>query len=416
MQAGPGLLTIGGQNNYTGVTVVSGGTLQMGGAASAGVTNGLVDYYPFAGNTNDVVGTSNGVINGNGVTVSTQGGKFGSGALYVPGTGGNVQMGSLPSMASGTQARTISAWVQMTAVPANGYNSNIFGFLNYSNNHPNQTDSFYFDNSSSDPNGSGPFFTEYYNDTNPVLSNAQALSGWHMLTAAWDGNVADSIQIYVDGVNTGNPLPATNTQTPPVASNIVDAFGVDTGRPNFEGYLDDLRVYNRALSDADVAQLYAYQPGASLPVSTVLQIGGSGAATVDLNGRSETIAGLSDNGAYANGLITNTSGTAAVLTITPTGGTTTFSGKIQDGAGGIGLVLDGPGTLVLSGTNTYTGGTTVDAGTLVATTSTAIPAGTSLTVAAGGTFTFDPSATGSARSQRPTWRPCPSRAHCSCWR
>ena len=44
----------------------------------------------------------------------------------------------------------------------------------------------------------------------------------------------------------------------------------------------------------------------------------------------------------------------------------------------------------MSGTNSYSGGTIVDAGTLVATTSSAIPDGTSLTIGAGGTLIFDP--------------------------
>jgi len=49
------------------------------------------------------------------------------------------------------------------------------------------------------------------------------------------------------------------------------------------------------------------------------------------------------------------------------------------------------GTLILSGTNGYTGGTNAAAGTLVVTTSTAIADGSSLIIGAGGTFVFDPS-------------------------
>ena len=70
-------------------------------------------------------------------------------------------------------------------------------------------------------------------------------------------------------------------------------------------------------------------------------------------------------------------------------GTLTFSSSIS----GIGksLTLNGPGTLILSGTGLYTGGTIVNAGTLAVTSSTALPDNQSLTVGAGGTLIFDPS-------------------------
>ena len=48
------------------------------------------------------------------------------------------------------------------------------------------------------------------------------------------------------------------------------------------------------------------------------------------------------------------------------------------------------GTLILSGTDTYSGGTTVKAGTLVVTSNSALPNGSSLTIGAGGTLIFDP--------------------------
>jgi autotransporter-associated beta strand protein len=46
--------------------------------------------------------------------------------------------------------------------------------------------------------------------------------------------------------------------------------------------------------------------------------------------------------------------------------------------------------LILGGSDTYTGSTTVAAGKLIVTTASAFPAGTSLTIVAGGTFVFDP--------------------------
>ena len=48
----------------------------------------------------------------------------------------------------------------------------------------------------------------------------------------------------------------------------------------------------------------------------------------------------------------------------PAGTTQTISGVISDGATPGFLGMLGPGTLVLSGANTYSGGTTISAGTL----------------------------------------------------
>ncbi len=72
----------------------------------------------------------------------------------------------------------------------------------------------------------------------------------------------------------------------------------------------------------------------------------------------------------------------------------TISGPIGDGGVGNGVLSldDGTGTLVLANSdNSYGGGTYLNAGTLVATVSDAIPAATSLSVAAGATFIYDPS-------------------------
>jgi autotransporter-associated beta strand protein len=52
--------------------------------------------------------------------------------------------------------------------------------------------------------------------------------------------------------------------------------------------------------------------------------------------------------------------------------------------------------VTLSGTNSYTGGTTVSAGTLLINAASALPDGGSLTIGAGANFLFDPSATGAS--------------------
>jgi len=87
-------------------------------------------------------------------------------------------------------------------------------------------------------------------------------------------------------------------------------------------------------------------------------------------------------------------GILALDTTNAAGGVFTYAGNIGNGSGAgsrLSLAKAGPNTLVLSGANTYSGGTYVDAGTLAIKAAAALPGGTALTVAAGATFVFDPS-------------------------
>lgn len=106
-------------------------------------------------------------------------------------------------------------------------------------------------------------------------------------------------------------------------------------------------------------------------------------STLDLNGFSQTLAGLTDTGATQSNAVgfgkrvINSSGTLSTLTINNAGaviyGTTatrvtagtiggTTAGDVA--ANNLALVKTGAGTLTLNGANTYTGGTTVNAGML----------------------------------------------------
>ena len=79
---------------------------------------------------------------------------------------------------------------------------------------------------------------------------------------------------------------------------------------------------------------------------------------------SQTVASLSDLGTSPGGIVTTSVGGLATLIVSPTGGSTTFSGTIQDGSGQVALVMSGNGTQVLTGNSNYSGGTTVQSGLL----------------------------------------------------
>ena len=96
----------------------------------------------------------------------------------------------------------------------------------------------------------------------------------------------------------------------------------------------------------------------TLPITTDVVM--ASGAKLDLGGESQQVASLSGPG----GIVTN-SGAADVLLTLTTSGVANFSGSIQDGATNVtNLQMAGAGTQILSGANSYTGGTTISSGTL----------------------------------------------------
>jgi len=84
---------------------------------------------------------------------------------------------------------------------------------------------------------------------------------------------------------------------------------------------------------------------------------------LDLNGFSPTIGALSGGGGAV--ITTSVSGRLATLT-TNSGTNTIYAGTLTDGAGRLALVKTGTGVLMLTSSNSYSGGTTLIAGTLAA--------------------------------------------------
>jgi autotransporter-associated beta strand protein len=85
--------------------------------------------------------------------------------------------------------------------------------------------------------------------------------------------------------------------------------------------------------------------------------------TLDLNGRNQAVSRLNNNTpalAGAAGIVTNSSGTAALLTVADMG-STTFSGEIT---GNLSYTRSGNSTTTLTSDNTYTGATTIRNGVL----------------------------------------------------
>ena len=100
----------------------------------------------------------------------------------------------------------------------------------------------------------------------------------------------------------------------------------------------------------------------------------------NLGGFSETINGLS-----GTGTVDGVSGTPT-LTVGDNDATSTFAGVIKNTAGTLALIKIGSGTLTLSGTNSYSGSTLVNEGTLALVAPGSIGNSPLISVAAGATF------------------------------
>jgi autotransporter-associated beta strand protein len=109
--------------------------------------------------------------------------------------------------------------------------------------------------------------------------------------------------------------------------------------------------------------------GAGSATNVLVMAAGS---TLDLNGNSNTVGSLS-----GAGTIDNTGAANVTLTTGAANASPTFSGVIQNsGVGTLGLTKNGSGLLTLSGINTYTGGTVINAGGILITNGNAFGTGT----------------------------------------
>jgi autotransporter-associated beta strand protein len=170
--------------------------------------------------------------------------------------------------------------------------------------------------------------------------------------------------------------------------------GGPSGAPGMLGYASDTATFGPTVSSGTAVVAL---DGAA-PVLSNLVFSNSNAGYCILQGTGTTGLTLTGTDGSSPAAVTVISGThrvgAPILLgsnlVVSDSGNLTASGNLSDGGLAKSLTLDGGGELILSGSDSYSGGTTVTAGTLIAAANTALPGGTSLTVGAGGVFIFDP--------------------------
>ena len=223
----------------------------------ADLRTGLVAYYPFNGNANDASGNGHDGTN-NGAVLMTD--RFGTpnAAYYFAGNGERISIADSPALQL-TGGYTLAAWINFEA--GGTYMPRIINKFTYS------------------------FWTS---DTSAQRSPGMHLSGQNpwlygppILYAGIWYHVASSYNLQQRKLYVNGALVASDSYTLGVA---VGNFPLEIGRKPcygydaFKGIIDDVRIYNRALSPSEVVQLYNTENGSAGPWITTQPTGQSAQA------------------------------------------------------------------------------------------------------------------------------------------
>jgi|GEM_PF-840618 len=213
-------------------------------------TNGLVAYYPFTGNAIDSSGNgNNGTVNG--ATLTTD--RFGkaNSAYSFNGTSNYIYVAPISTLTtSANTGITISIWVN-----ANNIISGDLFDLRSTNNASldlrfDTTGNIYPRSMHISSYSPSPNY-----DYGPSSKQITPTNKWYHYVITQD-NTSKIISLYVNGqLDTALSMPITLLTTPKF--NIGSRYDFNNSRCcYYSGSLDDIRIYNRALSSTEVTALY----------------------------------------------------------------------------------------------------------------------------------------------------------------
>ena len=328
-----GNLTLSGPNTYSDVTTVNGGVLK-GGAAGALSPNSAVTINSGALDATGFAQTVKSLTMDASATLNLSVGNI-LASTNAASLNGTLNISNLGGLSSGT--------------------TELMGYLSESGS---------FSSYTALPSG----YNLVYNTSQlDIISAAVAFSGsgtWLGLSASWSNSAN-----WTDGAHPGVPGDGTRPAGADTA-----AF---SGSGTFTAITLDTNPNLAALSFSNSSYTLS---GGSLTLNS-----STGTATVTALSGTQTF----------DATVTVNLATSASFAVSNSAQVTIAAAV--SGSGALSLTGDGTGTLVLGGANnTYTGGTYVEQGTLIANNNGAIPDSTALVIGAGGTFVYDPTVTGSA--------------------
>jgi hypothetical protein len=220
-----------------------------------GLTNGLVGFWSFDGK--DMSGTTaldrsgqgnNGTLT-NGPTPTE--GKIGQGMSF-DGSNDYVDVGNNSALEIDVPV-TISGWIKVNAMPTGGNNNALIATDLQASNYSGMVVYLGEDRSIGVGYGDGGVpgpASRRNKDTSPIIS----IGSWHHIVGVIEG--ATEMLIYVDGVDIGGIYSGTGDAISYTASNAQIGAAGAWSSLYFNGLIDDVRIYNRALTFDEIKRLY----------------------------------------------------------------------------------------------------------------------------------------------------------------
>jgi predicted nucleic acid-binding Zn-ribbon protein len=211
------------------------------------ITTGLVAYYPFSGNAGDSSGNGNhGTVNG--ATLTTD--RFGNNNKAYSFDGVSNYIRCLQPGPTGNPTISVSFWIKSGQ-------SNYGQIIGYGSDGQNGKD---FRIYMSPDCGMGNISFDTYGNVNSFTDN-HSIDNWDNYVVIYDGTLGSNVtssKIYKNGILLTNNCRVTNKTITNIESIIPITFGKYQGTVQngyFNGKLDDIRVYNRVLTQSEITYL-----------------------------------------------------------------------------------------------------------------------------------------------------------------
>ena len=215
--------------------------------------NGLVGYWPFNGNANDESGNgNNGTVNG--ASLTTDRDNIANGAYYFDGSNDVITVPDRSDLRLNTGDFTMSLWYKIASY---GLPNRI---LLMKSNGPGNTNKWLIEKTAV-ING-GPFITFHTNSSSGgqyVKGNTVQDTIWHNVTFVRTGKYnylyEDNILVKLDSV----------LQVPYSAADIrIGGDEINGGGHWHHGKIDDIAIWNRALTSSEISNLYIASTNTSI--------------------------------------------------------------------------------------------------------------------------------------------------------